>query len=211
MGLYITLAVQLHVPTVCVAYAGLGKPPPETSCTLSEACCFATISAPAQIIGPPPQAPVQLPVFTNVQPEASYFTAVIPQYNFSYGPDPQQPDLFASGLWSFYMPIQVTNTTPGWTTGEYGIGGLEDTFYEVLSGPILRNGAAIGSVYQSASEQVPGSERKLAGFAAICRVESERLYISTQLDRRDISLSAILAIPATLNTATHTITITTRL
>ena len=104
------------------------------------------------------------------------------------------------------MPIQVTNTTPGWTTGEYGIGGLEDTFYyepsytaggtpaggcswnltydsppywyydggtitnnqyEVLSGPILRNEAAIGSVYQSASEQVPGSERKLAGFAAI--------------------------------------------
>jgi len=144
-------------------------------------------------------------VSTGQSPELK-FSAVTPQYNFSYGPDPRQPGLPSSNLWSYYMPRQVTSQTPGWTIGEYGLGGLDDTFYdepayttggavaggcswnvaynsppywyfdggtitnnqyEILSGPILRSEAAIGSVYQSASQQVPGSGLALSGFAAI--------------------------------------------
>ena len=79
---------------------------------------------------PSPQAPAQIAITTSEGPEAtSYFTAVTPQYNFSYGPDPQQPKLPTSNVWSFYMPVPVTSQTPGWTTGEYGIEGLYDTFY----------------------------------------------------------------------------------
>ena len=134
--------------------------------------------------------------------------AVTPQYNFSYGAGPQQPLLPSTGFWNFDMPLQVTSATPGWTTGEYGIGGLPDTFYyqpnfttggtvaggcswnldydsppywyfdggtatnnqyEILSGPILRSQAAIGSVYQSSPAQVAGTGLPLAGFAAIAR------------------------------------------
>ena len=141
----------------------------------------------------------------TVAPQVT-FTTVTPQYNFSYGPDGSQPDLPSGGLWNFYMPLQVTSSTPGWTTGEYGIGGLLDTFYEepaytaggtvaggcswnlgydsppywyydggdvtnnqyeILSGAILRSEASIGSVYQSATQQVPGTGIPIDGFAAV--------------------------------------------
>lgn len=168
------------------------------------------IAAAAQIeasAGQAPPAPSQVAITTSESPQAtSSFTAVIPQYNFSYGPDPLQPNLPSSNVWNFYMPVQVTSETPGWTTGEYGIGGLYDTFYdqpgytiggsvaggcswnqtynsppywyynggeitnnqyEILSGPILRSQASIGSVYQSASQQVSGSGVPLKGFAAV--------------------------------------------
>jgi hypothetical protein len=176
---------------------------------------LSTIAAVAQSevpAGQPPQAPAQVALTTNQTPEATrYFTAVTPQYNFSYGPSPQQPSLPTSNIWNFYMPVQVTSETLGWTTGEYGIGGLYDTFYyepsyttggsvaggcswnltydsppywyydggattnnqyELLSGPILRGEAAIGSVYQSASQQVSGSGVQLSGFAAIAEWDS---------------------------------------
>jgi hypothetical protein len=133
------------------------------------------------------------------------FTKVTPQYNYSYGAAANQPELPTDGVWNFYMPLQVTSTTPGWTTGEYGIKGVPDAFYvepaytsagqyaggcswnqsydappawvydggqttdnvyKELSGPILRAEAVIGSVYQSASQQVSGSGQPLNGFAA---------------------------------------------
>ena len=165
---------------------------------------------------PPPPAPPEVPVPSSPGSQAATFNAVTPQYNFSYGPDPQQPALPAPGIWDFYMPLKVTSSTPGWTVGEYGIGGLLDTFYdepgyttggtvaggcswnqnydappywyfdggaitdnqyEILSGPILRNEAAIGSVYQSATQQVTGSGIPLAGFAAMAKF-SPHIYTS---------------------------------
>lgn len=141
----------------------------------------------------------------SLQAQAA-FVAVTPQYNFSYGPNPRQPDLPKSNLWNFFMPVQVTSSTPGWTIGQYGIGGLYDTFYyepaytlggsvaggcswnatydsppfwfydggpvtnnqyALLGGPILRGSAAIGSVYQSASQQVSGSGIQVNGFGAM--------------------------------------------
>ncbi|MGO4881030.1 MAG: hypothetical protein ACLP59_09440 [Bryobacteraceae bacterium] len=106
------------------------------------------------------------------------------------------------------MPVEVTPSTPGWITGQYGLAGIPDAFYfepyftsgglsqnaggcswnesydspptwvfdggsttgnryEALSGPILRSEAAIGSVYQSATQQVPGSGLPTYGFAAL--------------------------------------------
>lgn len=167
--------------------------------------------------GLPPPSPARIQVPPGpVSPVPRSYTAVTPQYNFSYGADPNQPGLPASGLWNFYMPIQVDTLTPGWTTGEYGIGGLPDTFYGepayttggtpaggcswnqsydappywyfdggavtnnqygILSGPILRSDAAIGSVYQSAAQQVPGSGETLSGFGAMAKW-SPRVYTS---------------------------------
>lgn len=172
---------------------------------------LAAIAQSQMSLGQPPQPPAQVAVPSPTPGATSNFTAVTPQYNFSYAPDPRQPNLPASNVWNFYMPIQVTSETPGWTTGEYGIGGLVDTFYyqpsyttggsvaggcswnlsydappywyynggettnnqyELLGGPILRSEGAIGSVYQSASQQVSGSGIQLGGFAAIAAWDS---------------------------------------
>jgi hypothetical protein len=154
---------------------------------------------------PPAQGQIALPSGQSA-PAVRNLTAVTPQYNFSYGPDPLQPLLPTSGIWNFFMPVQVTSQTPGWTVGEYDIQGLVDSFYhepnyttggtvaggctwnasydsppywyyengpitnnqyEILSGAILRNAAAIGSVYQSASQQVSGTGVRLDGFGAM--------------------------------------------
>jgi hypothetical protein len=164
---------------------------------------LAIAATPLLLSGQAPPAPTKL-----VAPSGASFTAVTPQYNFSYGPDLQQPELPSSGIWDFYMPAQVTSSTPGWTTGMFGLEGLPDTFYdepayttggvlaggcswnadydsppfwyfdggastdneyELLSGPILRSEAAIGSVYQSSPAQVAGTGIPLAGFGAIAR------------------------------------------
>jgi hypothetical protein len=156
--------------------------------------------------GEAPPNPAEVVIGTGAGAEAVTFTAVMPQYNFSYGPDRQQPPLPNASVWSFYMPVQVNSQTPGWITGEYGIGGLYDTFYEepgftmgaspaggcswntsydsppywyydggsatndqyaLLNGPILRSESAIGSVYQSATQQVSGSGVPASGFAAM--------------------------------------------
>lgn len=137
---------------------------------------------------------------------AAGFTAVTPQYNFSYSPNPRQPQLPASGSWNLYTPGAVTSSTPGLTVGEYGIEGLKDTLYEApgfttggtaaggcswntpydapplwsydggsttnnqyefLSGPILRAEGAVGTVYQSATQQVAGSGAMMSGFQAL--------------------------------------------
>ena len=146
------------------------------------------------------------------------FNAVAPQYNFSYGADPDQPLLPSGGFWNFYMPAQVTSSTSGWTTGLYGLEGVPDVFYfepafspesggqnaggcswnltydsppywvydggsitgnhyKELSGPILRAGAAVGSVYQSATQQVSGSGVPIYGFAAMARWD-RHVYLS---------------------------------
>ena len=161
-------------------------------------CAAAQSSAPAQFSVRPDQT----------APAAVTFGEVTPQYNFSYGADPDQPLLPTDGIWNFYMPVQVTASTPGWTTDEFGLGGIPDAFYdkpyftsggasqyaggclwnqpynspptwvfnggsytnndyEALSGSILRADAAIGSVYQSAAQQVPGSGTATYGFATM--------------------------------------------
>ncbi len=153
----------------------------------------------------PPPAPGQIEV---AGPVPRFYGAVTPQYNFSYGPNAAQPELPSAGLWNFYMPAQVNSLTPGWTTGEYGIGGLPDTFYdepafaaggtaaggclwnttydsppywyfdggtatdnryEILGGQILRSQAAVGSVYQSATQQVAGTGIAVSGFGAMAQ------------------------------------------
>lgn len=175
-------------------------------------CAFAAVAQVDESTTQPPPSPARVLVpASQIQDAAGQFTVVTPQYNFSYGPDPQQPDLPAANVWNFYMPLEVTSETPGWTTGEYGISGLYDTFYdqpnyttggsvaggcswnetydsppywyydggsitnnqyEILSGPILRSQAVIGTVYQSASQQVSGSGLQSDGFAAVAAWDS---------------------------------------
>jgi hypothetical protein len=170
-------------------------------------CVFAVAAQNQSSSGTPP-VPVRVTVPAGESPAAVTFGAVTPQYNFSYGADPNQPLLPTGGLWNFDMPVQVTPSTPGWTTGEFGLEGIPDAFYfepyftsggvsqyaggcswsasydeppywiynggeatgnkyEELTGPILRAQAAIGSVYQSASQQATGSEQPTYGFAAL--------------------------------------------
>ena len=67
------------------------------------------------------------------------------------------------------MPAGVTwnesyDSPPYWY---YDGGAITNNQYELLSGPILRGEPAIGSVYQSASQQVSGSGVQLKGFAAM--------------------------------------------
>ncbi len=165
-----------------------------------------TAQSTSTVPAPPAPSNITLPA-TQASPTAT-FTAVTPQYNFSYAPDPNQPLLPTAGMYNFYNPIQVSPQTPGWLTGEYDIGGLVDTFYnapyfttggtlagscswnepydappywyydggattgneyEILTGSILRSEAAIGSVYQSATQQVIGSGIPMSGFAAMAR------------------------------------------
>jgi hypothetical protein len=158
-----------------------------------------------------PPAVTQFAVTGNETQAEIGFNPVNPQYNFSYGPALAQPPLPTGGIWDFFMPDQVTPQTPGWITGEYGIGGLPDAFYdqpsytiggslaggcawnesydsppywfydggtitgnryEILSGSIMRGQAAIGSVYQSATQQVAGSGVPMSGFAAVAEWNS---------------------------------------
>jgi hypothetical protein len=76
--------------------------------------------------GQPPATPAAIAVGAQ---SAATFTAVTPQYNFAYGPSTSQPLLPAAGFWNDYMPLAVTSTTPGWTTGEYGLQGIPQAFY----------------------------------------------------------------------------------
>jgi len=81
-------------------------------------------------VGQPPQAPGQVAVTTSqTQDATSYFTAVTPQYNFSYAPDPRQPKLPTSNVWISICRSrsQVRRPMDKWC--EYNIGGLYDTFY----------------------------------------------------------------------------------
>jgi hypothetical protein len=76
--------------------------------------------------GQPPPTPVEI----TVGPQFTIrFTAVTPQYNFAYGPSKSQPLLPTSGFWNYYMPLEVNSSTPGWTTGEYGLQGIPQAFY----------------------------------------------------------------------------------
>lgn len=157
----------------------------------------------------PPPTPAEIAVGSLF---TTRFTAVTPQYNFAYGPGGSQPLLPASGLWSYYMPPEVNSSTPGWTTGEYGLQGIPQAFYQepyfsgeanyaggclwnenydspsywfynsggeyqLLSGPELVAGAAIGSSYQTVSAPVPGSGVPVYGFGVIAKWDP-RVYIS---------------------------------
>ena len=67
------------------------------------------------------------------------------------------------------LPADVTwnasyDSPPYWY---YDNGPITNNQYEILSGAILRNAAAIGSVYQSASQQVSGTGVRLDGFGAM--------------------------------------------
>jgi hypothetical protein len=165
--------------------------------------CAVTAVAQSGASSQPPPAPAQIAV-PGAQAQAVSLTAVTPQYNFAYGQNPNQPLLPSGGSWKDFLPIQVNSSTPGFTTGVFGIQGVPDAFYgepyfnsegvkaggcfwnqsynsppysfyndgsgyQLLSGPMLVDGAAIGSVYQSASQQVPGTGASVYGFGAIAR------------------------------------------
>ncbi|MGA2736472.1 MAG: hypothetical protein ABSG65_03370 [Bryobacteraceae bacterium] len=70
------------------------------------------------------------PAEIAIEPQSTtIFTSVTPQYNFAYGPSTSQPLLPSDGFWSDYMPLEVNASTPGWTTGEYGLQGIPQAFY----------------------------------------------------------------------------------
>lgn len=77
------------------------------------------------------QPPPTRVVPSGARPETSHsWTLVTPQYNFSYGADPSQPQLPYQGSWNFWTPDQpIGPSTPGWTTGTFGLQGLNDADY----------------------------------------------------------------------------------